>query len=86
MTLAHNMQVSHSDLASNITADAGGGLVDLSAVDRFQALGEAGLAMVNAEVTRQASMVAYIDDFYMMFWLTILSLPLMLLIRPEKRA
>ena len=86
VTLAHNMQVSHSDLASNITADAGGGLVDLSAVDRFQSLGEAGLAMVNAEVTRQASMVAYIDDFYMMFWLTILSLPLMLLIRPEKRA
>ena len=55
-------------------------------VDRYQALGEAGLAMINAEVTRQASMVAYIDDFYMMFWLTIISVPLMLLIKPEKKA
>ncbi|MCB2048983.1 MAG: DHA2 family efflux MFS transporter permease subunit [Novosphingobium sp.] len=86
VTLAHNMQVSHSDLASNITAQSGGGLIDFSTIDRYQALGEAGLAMINAEVTRQASMVAYIDDFYMMFWLTIISVPLMLLIKPEKKA
>ncbi len=86
VTLAYNMQVSHSDLASHITADSGGGMIDFSTVDRFQAIGEAGLAMINAEVTRQASMVAYVDDYYMMFWLTLLSIPLMLLIRPDKPA
>jgi DHA2 family multidrug resistance protein len=83
VTLAHNLQVSHADLASNITSESGGGMVDFSTVDRFQAIGEAGLAMIDAEVTRQAAMVAYIDDFYMMFWLTLLSAPLMLLIRPD---
>jgi DHA2 family multidrug resistance protein len=86
VTLSHNMQVSHSDLASNITAETGGSMIDFSSVDRFQSLGEAGIAMVDAEITRQASMVAYIDDFYMMFWLTLITVPLMLLIRPEKRA
>ena len=84
VTLAHNMQVSHSDLAANITAETGGGLVDFSTVDRFQAIGEAGLAMIDAEVTRQAAMVAYVDDYYMMFWLTLLLAPMMLLIRPDK--
>jgi DHA2 family multidrug resistance protein len=85
VTLAHNMQVSHADLASNITAETGGGLIDFSTVDRFQAAGQAGLAMIDAEVSRQAAMIAYVDDFYMMFWLTLLSAPLMLLIKPEKR-
>jgi DHA2 family multidrug resistance protein len=86
VTLAHNMQVSHADLATNITSDTGGGMIDFSAVDRFQAIGEAGLAMVDAEVTRQASMIAYIDDFYLMFWLTLLTIPIMLMVKPEKRA
>jgi DHA2 family multidrug resistance protein len=85
VTLAHNMQVSHSDLASHITADTGGGVIDFSSVDRFQELGEAGIAMVDAEVTRQASMIAYIDDYYMMFWVTLLSVPLMMLIKPEAK-
>ena len=84
VTLAHNMQVSHSDLASNITAETGGGMIDFSTVDRFQAIGQAGLAMVDAEVTRQAAMIAYVDDYYMMFWLTLLSAPLMLLVKPDK--
>ena len=43
--------------------------------------GDAVTAMVNAEVTRQAAMVAYIDDFYLMMWLSFLSVPLVFFMR-----
>ncbi len=31
-------------------------------------------------------MVAYIDDFKLMMWITIVSVPLLLLMRPPRRA
>ena len=37
-------------------------------------------------MTRQASMVAYIDDFKLMLWITLASVPLLVLMRPPKRA
>jgi DHA2 family multidrug resistance protein len=40
-----------------------------------------GLALINAEVTRQAAMMAYLGDFHFMLGLTLLSMPLLLLIR-----
>jgi DHA2 family multidrug resistance protein len=45
-----------------------------------------GLAALNAEVTRQASMVAYIDDFKLMMVLTLLAVPLLLLLRRSRSA
>jgi MFS transporter, DHA2 family, multidrug resistance protein len=39
---------------------------------------------LNAEVTRQASMVAYVDDFYLMVIIIIVSLPLLLLLRQPR--
>ena len=39
----------------------------------------AGAAALNAEVTRQASMVAYIDDFWLMLIITVAVLPLLFL-------
>jgi len=43
------------------------------------------LAMLNAEVTRQASMIAYVDDFWLMTLLTLAVIPLLLLIRPAAK-
>jgi DHA2 family multidrug resistance protein len=43
-----------------------------------------GAALLNEEVTRQASTIAYIDDFKLMLILALCSLPLVLFIRPEK--
>jgi DHA2 family multidrug resistance protein len=40
-----------------------------------------GLALINGEVTRQAAMMSYIGDFWFMLGLTLLSVPLLLLIR-----
>jgi MFS transporter, DHA2 family, multidrug resistance protein len=47
-------------------------------------LSSAGLAAINMEVNRQAAMIAYVDDFRMMMWITLLTMPLLLLIRPPK--
>ena len=45
-----------------------------------------GLALIEAEVTRQAAMLAYLQDFRLMMWVTIAALPLILLLRPTKAA
>ncbi len=43
-----------------------------------------GLALIEAEVARQAAMLAYLQDFRLMMWVTIAALPLILLLRPTK--
>ena len=45
-----------------------------------------GMAALNAEVTRQAQMVAYIDDFKLMMIIAFLSAPLLLLLRKPRGA
>jgi DHA2 family multidrug resistance protein len=73
--LARNLQVSHSDLAVHVTPSFMQ-IVDFSTLDRFQDVGEAALRMVDVEVNRQAAMIAYLDNFYLMMWMTILTVPL----------
>jgi DHA2 family multidrug resistance protein len=78
--LARNTQKVHSTLAEHITP-AVSSMFDLSSISQFAGYGDAATAMVNAEVTRQAAMVAYIDDFYLMMWLSLLSVPLVFFMR-----
>jgi len=40
--------------------------------------------MINNEVTRQASMIAYVDDYWLMMLLTAAVIPLLILIKPPK--
>ena len=44
-----------------------------------------GLTALNGEITRQASMIAYVDNFWLMLILCLLSMPLLLLIRAPKQ-
>jgi len=78
--LARNTQKVHSELAGHITPNLSSWF-DISAIGRFQGYGDAAAALVNAEVTRQAAMVAYVDDFYLMMWLSLAAVPLVLLMR-----
>ncbi|HEY7806375.1 MAG TPA: DHA2 family efflux MFS transporter permease subunit [Croceibacterium sp.] len=78
--LARNTQKVHSTLAEHITPWASS-LFDVTSISQFAGYGDAATAMVNAEVTRQAAMVAYIDDFYLMMWLSLLSVPLVFFMR-----
>ncbi len=81
--LGSNTQTSHADLAAHIT-NSTTSLIDPSTADRFGVAGDTVMAMINAEINRQAAMVAYIDDFWAMMWVTLASVPLVLLLRPPK--
>jgi DHA2 family multidrug resistance protein len=83
--LARNLQVSHADLGAHVNASLTD-VVDFSTIDRFQTAGEAVLRMVDLEVNRQAAMIAYVDDFYLMMWLSLATIPLVALMRkPDLR-
>ena len=41
---------------------------------------------LNAEVTRQATTIAYVDDYRLLMWVLLLAAPLVLLLRPPRRA
>jgi MFS transporter, DHA2 family, multidrug resistance protein len=78
--LARNLQRNHEELAGYVTPQASA-MFDPSTLDRFQQYGRAGLAVVDAEVNRQAAMIAYLNDFYLMMWLSLAAVPLVLLMR-----
>jgi DHA2 family multidrug resistance protein len=81
--LARGIQRSHEELAGEITANSAG-MADLSSLERFQQYGQAGLAMADAEVTRQAAMIAYINDFRLLTWMCLAAVPLVLLMRKNE--
>jgi DHA2 family multidrug resistance protein len=82
--LARNMQISHADLAPHIDAQ-GLQTLDPNLLQILGANGEAVMAMANAEVTRQAAMIAYLDDFWIMAIVTAISVPLVFLLRRPKK-
>ena len=75
--LAHNMVAARSDLVSKLTPYSQnldsllGGSTDLTGT----------LAQLNAQVQTQAAMIAYIDDFKLMMFLTLAAIPLIFLLR-----
>ncbi|MGN6690911.1 MAG: EmrB/QacA family drug resistance transporter, partial [Sphingopyxis sp.] len=81
--LGANTQISHEDLVAHITSGSVP-MIDPSTSDRLGQLGGSAMALVNAEINRQAAMIAYIDNFWAMMWVTLASVPLVLLLRPPK--
>ncbi|MEP7005010.1 MAG: DHA2 family efflux MFS transporter permease subunit [Sphingomonas bacterium] len=81
MLLARNIQISHADLAANITEKTFPGF-DLGFLGRFGVAADSTFAALDAAINRQAAMIAYIDDFYLMAWISVGVLPLLLLFRP----
>lgn len=80
--LARNTQTSHADLSGNITSFSLPG-VDVSALaDGLGAIGGAGMSMLDGLVGKQSLMIAYLDNFYMMFWLMLVISPLPLISKP----
>ena len=82
--LARNMQVSHADLAAHVTQF--NLPIDPNMALRMGQAGDLVMTAINGEITRQAAMIAYLDDFYAMMWATIAIIPLILLLRNPKRA
>jgi DHA2 family multidrug resistance protein len=69
-----NTQVAHLSLASHLTPFA----VHHHSVGLS---GHSAVAALNGEVTRQAAMISYLDDFHLMLIMTVLAIPLLLLVR-----
>jgi DHA2 family multidrug resistance protein len=79
--LETNTQVNHALIADEVTPF--NRALQSGAAARFWDPGSMrGTTMLNQEVTRQAHIIAYIDDFKLMLVLTIVVLPLVLLTRP----
>jgi DHA2 family multidrug resistance protein len=47
---------------------------------------QTGLAVLNAEVTRQAALIAYVNDFWIMMAITLITIPLLTFIRKPRTA
>jgi DHA2 family multidrug resistance protein len=75
-----NAQVVHARLTEQLTPDNPLARPPYLAAP-FSLNSQTGLAALNGEVTRQASMVAYIDVFHLMFLTTLCIIPLALLLR-----
>jgi DHA2 family multidrug resistance protein len=81
VVLTETTQIVHAQIAANLTAFnralQGGGAYLYWSTSNPQ-----GFAALNAEVTRQAAIIAYVDDFKLLFVVSLLMLPLLLLMRP----
>ena len=83
--LARNLQVSHSDLASSVTSFTLPP-VDPSITSRLGQFGDNAMALLDAEINRQALMIAYLDDFKLMMLVTLAAMPFVWLLRPASPA
>jgi MFS transporter, DHA2 family, multidrug resistance protein len=83
--LAQNTQIVHSRLVEGLRPD--NPLTQAPFMPApFSLSTPFGVAALNAEVTRQAAMVAYVDDFALMMLIVIVSVPLLLLVRRPRAA
>ena len=81
--LAQRSQMNHEAFAAyitpfNVNLHQGGGMAEL--------MTPKGLAMINGEVTRQASLLAYLQDFRLMMWVSLCAVPLVVLLRAPGRS
>jgi DHA2 family multidrug resistance protein len=84
--LVRNTQTAHASIVTQIT-NANPALQDPAIAGAFGFVNPDGIVALNGEITRQASMIAYVDDFWLMLILTVLVIPLLLLVKaPQKNA
>jgi DHA2 family multidrug resistance protein len=78
-------QISHADIAAHVTQRNIPSL-NPALLENLGRYGNAVLAYLNAEVTRQALFIAYLDDFKLMMMVTFVILPLLLFMRRGSKA
>ncbi|GAB2178515.1 DHA2 family efflux MFS transporter permease subunit [Dongia sp. agr-C8] len=82
--LSQSTQVNHADIAEHVSPYKpmmqDGVLPPAWSLDTAP-----GLAALNAEVTRQAATIAYLNDFQFMMWVTLAAVPLLIFLRRPAR-
>ncbi|HMB57906.1 MAG TPA: DHA2 family efflux MFS transporter permease subunit [Arenimonas sp.] len=78
--LAHSVQVNHAEIAARIPAF---GVEQSFLPAAWDVSTAAGAFALNAEVSRQAAVIAYVNDFWLLMVLTLAALPLVWLLRAD---
>jgi MFS transporter, DHA2 family, multidrug resistance protein len=76
--VTRNTQIAHAGLAANVT------VFNPAIRPMLQDGSNLNMAVLDQAINQQASMIAYLNDFKLMFVATLLVVPLILLIRPAK--
>ena len=82
--LVRNTQIVHASLTTHIDI-SNPALHDGITAQVYNLASGTGAAALDGEITRQASMIAYLDDFWLMLIMTLAVIPLLLLIRPPAK-
>ncbi|HEY9090551.1 DHA2 family efflux MFS transporter permease subunit [Parasphingorhabdus sp.] len=78
--LSRNWQISHADVAGNVTEDRMA-VLSPAIISRFGQYGDQAMAVIDGEVNRQALMIAYIGDFWLIAVVTGICVPLVFLMK-----
>ena len=81
--LARNIQTSHADIAQHMTQGSAL-MTGLAEFTRANTVADTAFSVMDSMVNQQAAMIAYIDDFYLMAWISIAAAPLVLLLQKPK--
>jgi MFS transporter, DHA2 family, multidrug resistance protein len=82
--LTRNTVIAHAALVERVTS-ASSAWNNPAVAAAFDVHSPMRAALLEGAVTQQAAMIAYIDDFWFMLFLTLLVTPLLLLIKPPRR-
>lgn len=82
--LVRNTQIAHAGLIENL-GNNHANIFTGPLGTAFHLSSLPGVASLNAEITRQATMIAYLDDFRLMLIVTVVVIPLLPLMRPPNR-
>jgi DHA2 family multidrug resistance protein len=82
--LVRNTQIAHASLVEKVS-NVSPAYQDALVASTYNLATQNGLTAINGEITRQASMIAYVNDYWLMLILTLMVIPLLLLIRPPKK-
>lgn len=84
--LAQYTQVNHAEIGSGLTINSTASQLLLMGVNTASYMDTtAGLSYLNAEVTRQAATIAYINDFRLMVFINLAAVPLLLFMKVPKK-
>jgi MFS transporter, DHA2 family, multidrug resistance protein len=78
---ARNVQINHEEIGGSVTEMKLPGLHS-GILEQMGVNGGAILGGVDMEVNRQAAMIAYINDYWVMGWALVLLLPIVLIVKP----
>jgi DHA2 family multidrug resistance protein len=79
--LTRNTQIAHASLAQHVSSFSPA----VQAALKGGAVTAPALAQIDAEVTRQAAMIAYLDNFQLLMWLSVGVIPAVLLLKKQVR-